>query len=453
MAVLRSDSPPEACRLNRQTVMPDPNTMQVSNASFPQDPHAQLRPPAETGASGARPYRLAILVSHPVQYFAPLFRRLAQQPEIDLTVLYCSLYGAKTVKDPGFGMTITWDIPLLEGYRYKELKNYWRGQPKGFFSYISPGVITELRKGAYDAVIVFGWGDLTSWLAFAGASFTGVPWVLYGDSIILYEDGKGWLKQQVKRFVLGTLFKKTSAFLTMGKLNRLYYRRYGASPDKFFFMPYPVDNQFFHERAMPAKRRREELRAQHGIPSGAVLVLFVGKLVARKRPQDLLAALQILQPSIPELAIAFAGEGELRASLEARISGLKNIYMLGFKNQTKLPEVYGMADILVLPSSEENWGLVLNEAMASGMPVIASDKTGAAADLVKSGENGFVYPCGKIAALAEAIRKLAADPDLRQRMGTRSHDIIQDFGYEKCLEGIVRAVKFIDRQKRIENGE
>lgn len=433
--------------------MPTQNQSQVPHHSLSHGAQTGLQQQEETGASGARPYRLAILISHPVQYFAPLFRRLAQQPEIDLTVLYCSLHGAKTVKDPGFGMTIAWDTPLLEGYRYKELKNYWPGDLKGFFSYISPGIVTELRKGAYDALIVFGWGDLTSWLAFAGASFTGVPWVLYGDSIILYEDGKGWLKQQVKRFVLGTLFKKTPAFLTMGKLNRLYYRRYGASPDKFFFMPYPVDNQFFHERAMSARRRREELRAQHGIPCGAVLVLFVGKLVARKRPQDLLAALQILQPSIPELAIAFAGEGELRVSLESRISGLKNIHMLGFKNQTKLPEVYGMADVLVLPSSEENWGLVLNEAMASGLPVIASDKTGASADIVKSGENGFVYRCGDIDALAEAIRKLATDPELRQRMGTRSHEIIQDFGYEKCLEGIVRAVKFIDWRKRIENGE
>jgi len=396
------------------------------------------------------PFRLAILISHPVQYFAPLFRRLAQQPQIDLTVLYCSLSGARRMNDPGFGVSFAWDIPLLEGYRYKVLKNYWRGQLKGFFSYINPGIVTELRKGNYDAAIIFGWGSLATWTAFGGARLAGIPWMLYGDSIVLYENNKRYLKRQIKRLVLGALFQRTSAFLTMGDLNRLYYQRYGASPSKFFSMPYPVDNEFFYERAMSARRRRNELRARHGIPSEVVLLLSVGKLIARKRPVDLLLALKALQPTCPELAIAYAGDGQLRASVEACRSslGLKNVFMLGFKNQTTLPDIYGMADILVLPSSQENWGLVINEAMASGLPVIASDKTGASADLVNSGENGFVYPCGDIDALAEAVRKLATDPKLLQRMSTRSLEIIKDFGYEKCVEGILKALDSVIGPRR-----
>lgn len=431
-----------------------PNVTVGTNLSFAEASPMDFPDVGNLSTCKGRLYRLAILISHPVQYFAPLLQYLARQPEIDLTVLYCSLQGARTMKDPDFGVSFAWDIPLLKGYRYKKLRNYWPRQPNGFFSCINPGVITELRKGDYDAVIVFGWGSFTNWLAFAGAKLAGIPWMIYGDSIDLYENDRGWTRRRLKHLVLGTLFQNTAGFLTMGKLNRLFYQRYGASPERFFFVPYAVDNQFFHSKAVAARLRGKELRAQHGIPQGAILLLFAGKLIPRKRPEDLLAALQILQPDIPNLAIAFVGDGELCTFLETRISclGVKNAKVLGFKNQTALPDVYAMADILVMPSSRENWGLVVNEAMACGLPVIASHRCGASADIVRDSENGFVYPCGDIGALAQAIRKLATNPDLRRRMGHRSWEIIQSFGYEKCVEGILSALRFAVRKERLRKG-
>lgn len=401
----------------------------------------------------SRPYRLAILTSHPIQYFGPLFRRLAQQTQIDLTVLYCSLRGATPSEDPGFGLSFAWDIPLLEGYKYKILKNYWPGRMEGFFSCLNPGVVSELKAGAYDAVIVFGWGNLTAWLAFVSAQLAGIPWMLYGDSVSLYERENGWLKAKVKTALLASLFRKTAAFLVMGRFNQMFYESYGVSRSKCFPVPYPVDNDFFATAAEQGRQHREEIRATYGIPPNIVLLLFVGKLIPGKRPQDILAVLKHLQPSVPYLGAAFVGEGELRASLETETTkqDLKNVFFLGFKNQTELPEVYAMSDIFVLPSIRENWGLVTNEAMACGLPVVVTNRTGVSGDNVKDGDNGFVYPAGKLGALEKIVHTLAVNPELRNHMGKRSLEIIQNYGYSQCVEGILKALERLRKASQCES--
>jgi glycosyltransferase involved in cell wall biosynthesis len=395
--------------------------------------------------------RLAIVVTHPIQYFSPLFRRLAERPEIRLTVLYGDLVGAKPYKDPGFGRTLAWDIPLLEGYQYKALKNYWPGRVEGSLSFLSPGVIPEIRKGHFDMVVSFGWSTPVCLMALVAARLRGIPVMVYGDSVSLFESRNGWLKRRMKKLVLGALFRRVSAFLTMGTLNRAFYQIYGAPLKRFFFCPCPIDNDFFASRAELARRRREEVRARYGIPADLVLLLFVGKLLPRKRPQDVLAVLERLQPERSSLGAVFVGTGELQFSLEAEIRRLriKNTFLVDFRNQTDLPEIYAIADIFVLPSEYEHWGLVTNEAMACGLPVVLSDMTGAAGDLVEEGKNGFVCRCGDVEALAAAVEKLASDSALRERMGGRSREIIQNFSYNRCVEGILKAVQFIEAEKAV----
>lgn len=427
--------------------MPGPAAAKAKNHPFPQAPFADFRRAVKPGASAGRPFRLAALISHPVQYFSPLFQRLAERPEIDLTVLYCSLQGARAMKDPGFGVSFAWDVPLLKGYRYKELRNCWRWRVDGFFSCANPGAFTELAGGSYDALMAFGWGDLAAWLAFAGAKFAGIPWLIYGDTVSIYQGDSGWLKRQCKRRVLGALFRRTGGFLVSGAFNRRFYEMYGVPPDKCFDAPFAVDADLFARRAAEAGRRRNEIRARLGIPRDSAVFLFAGKLLPRKRPRDLLEALKILQTTAADVSVAFVGEGELRAELEAAISmdRLRGARLLGFRNQTELPEMYAMADALVLPSSWDPKPLVVNEAMACGLPVIVSDRTGVwgPGDIVRNGENGMVYPCGDTSALAAAIHRLAARPELRRRMGRRSFEIVQDFGYERCVNGILSAVKFV----------
>lgn len=355
------------------------------------------------------------------------------------------------MKDPGFGVSFAWDIPLLEGYRYKELKNYWSGQLKDFFSYINPGVIGELKNGPYDAVIIFGWGVFSYWLGFLGAKVAGIPFMLFGDTNVLQESRKSRLKSALRRLLLTSLFSNTAAFLATGSLNQAFYEAMNVPADRCFDAPMVIDNEFYMGRAREAREHRREIREKYGIPTELNLVLFSGKLVPHKRPHDLLSALRILQPAFPRLGVVFVGDGVLRKSLEQEVSwrAVSNVFFLGFRNQSELPEIYASADCLVLPSSIEPRGLVVNEAMACGLPVIVSDRTGVwgPGDILRNGENGFVYPCGSVHALADAIRRLTVDPDLCYRMGRRSQEIIQDFSYEKCVRGILDALSTLPSKK------
>ena len=410
--------------------------------------------PVEAGANKevvgrgecGRRFRLAIVLSHPVQYFSPLFRHLAQQPEIDLTVLYSGLAGALPAMDPGFGLKVAWDRPLLEGYKFKTLKNLWPGPHGRFWSYASPGMVAELWRGRYDAVLVYGWGDLSACLALIAARVANLPCLLTGDSNGIYEKELPWLKARVKKAVLTRLFRKVQAFLVTGPFNRMFYETYGVTDDRLFFAPLAVDNGHFMRRAELARSHRDEIRARYGIPPDVVLLLFVGKLVPWKRPLDIVLTLKKLQPVFPSLGAAWVGEGELRGQLAAEIArhGVEHAYLLGFKNQSELPDLYAMADIFVLPSWVDNMPLVTNEAMASGLPVIASNRTGVCGPqgLVRHGETGFVYPAGNTEALSEAVRELVGDPGLRQTMGRHARQVVEEFGVGRCVDGIVEALRF-----------
>jgi glycosyltransferase involved in cell wall biosynthesis len=408
----------------------------------PPDGHSVL------GGERRRPFRLAIVLSHPVQYFSPLFRRLARERGIDLTVLYSTLAGALPAKDPGFGMTVAWDTPLLEGYNFKVFANLWPGAPAKFWSYASPGIVAELWFRRYDAVLVYGWGYLSAWLALATARTRNLPCMITGDSnyILDVDKEKRRFKARVKKVVLRSLFRKIQAFLVTGPFNGMFYEKYGASSDKFFFAPLAVDNDYFMRKAESARPHKDEIRARYGIPADAILLLFVAKLVPWKRPLDIVFVLKNLQPSFPNLGAAWVGDGELRPQLEAEIAkqGVKHAYLLGFKNQSELPELYAMSDILVLPSWIDNMPLVTNEAMASGLPVIVSNRTGVwgPGNLVRDGETGFVYPASDIEALSGAVRKLAADPALRQAMGRRATGVVREFGLDRCAAGILDALRF-----------
>jgi glycosyltransferase involved in cell wall biosynthesis len=427
----------------------------MTNSAQPLSPSAnQAAEPQviadRSGRQFERPIRLAIILSHPVQYYSPLFRRLAQRPEIDLTVLYSSLAGALPAVDRDFGVTVAWDRPLLEGYKSKALKNFWRGARGGFWSYASPGVMAEMWCGQYDAVLVYGWGHLTAWLAILAAGSTNRAFIITGDSNGLYEKDLPRLKARIKKTVLTTLFRRAGALLVTGPFNRMFYQYYGVRDCKLFFAPLAVDNEYFKRRAELARLHREEIRARYGIPPDVVLLLFVGKLVPWKRPQDILMALKKLQPAFPSLGAAWVGEGELRPQLEAEIMnrGVKHAYVLGFRNQTELPELYAAGDIFVLPSWIDNVGLATNEAMACGLPVIVSNRTGVwgAGGLVRDGETGFVYPACDSEALSKVVGKLVSDLGLRQAMGCRAAKVVEEFGLDRCVKGILDALRFALRQ-------
>lgn len=385
--------------------------------------------------------RLAILTSHPVQYQAPLFRLLAQHPAIDLTVLFCERVGAVEWTDPGFGVAVKWDVPLLEGYRHRFMRNLApKPSVNDFFGLVNPGVVRILRDRPPDALLVYGYVHCTNWLAVGAARALRIPLLLRGESTL--QRRSSGLRRILKPAVLRALFAQVAAFCSIGTLSEEFYRYYGVPGQKLFRTPYAVDNEMFFAQAAALDPSRAEIRRELGISPDQMLVLFSGKLISRKRPLDPLRALE--WPQLRQVIIGYMGDGELRPALEdaARRLAPERVRVFGFKNQQEMAPYYVAADAFVLPSEFETWGLVLNEAMCFGLPVLATTQVGASRDLIRHAWNGFVYPPGDIRALGEGLAALAADPQRREMMGQRSRALIATWNNEACVAGVLAAVEF-----------
>lgn len=393
-------------------------------------------------------YRLAVLASHPIQYQAPLFRALADWPEIDLHVFFCCRWGVERYQDPGFGRSFSWDIPLLNGYPYTFLKNLspWPG-PSRFSGVMNPEIATAIFRRNFDAIWIHGWYLASNWIAWGAAAISRLPMLLRGETSGLAEPAG--LKRKVKRVVLKTFFSQVAGFLAIGTNNANFYRSYGVSERQIFLTPYAVDNTFFLKHARALEGQKLLLRAKEGLPPDRAVILYCGKFQEKKRPMDLLAAFALLNRN-HTASLVFVGDGPLRLEMERFVAErrMAHVYFLGFRNQTELPACYGMADVLVLPSGFEPWGLVLNEAMCFGLPVIVSDRVGAAADLVRDGVNGFIYPAGNIHALADRLQRVLANEQARGEMGKQSRSIINRWGFEEDIAGLLNALHAVAGAKK-----
>ena len=389
------------------------------------------------------PYRLAILASHPIQYQTPLFRALAARSEIDLTVLFCSDWGLKPYRDDGFGQELKWNIPLLDGYRSEVLANKSpRPNLSHFGGLINPGIVRRLRRGNFDALWVHGWARATDWLAMLTVFASGIPVLLRGETNLLPTLPRP--KEKLKKAILTWLFKRVAGFLAIGRYNSEFYKAYGVQKEKVFLVPYAVDNDSFFARGEELLPKKKELKIKLGIPCDLPVILFTGKLLEAKRPLDLLKAFAVVSKAA-RAALVYVGDGPLRPRLEAYVHEfrIQHVYFMGFQNQTELPQFYAIADVFVLPSSFDPWGLVVNEAMCFGLPVIVSDQVGAGGDLVQQGLNGFVYRAGDVSLLAESILEVLADPFRRESMGEMSKNIVRQWSYSEDVKGILSCLQWV----------
>lgn len=391
-----------------------------------------------------KPLKLAYLVSHPIQYQAPMLRLVAQQPEIDLTVFFCSKISLNQFTDPEFKQSITWDVPLLEGYKHRFLPVVGRDDTLGFARPWVYGLKRELKRGEFDALWIHGWGRWSHIWAIVTGRRLGLMVLLRGEAG-LHLDPPCGIKKWVKDHFVKWLIPKVGRFLTIGSQNRAFYLRHGADSRKLYDVPYAVDNGFFQKRAEEASRSREELRRILGLEPGRPVILYASKMIARKCAGDLLEAYARLSPdqrAEPRQYLLFVGDGELRPELEARAAGFgwRSVRFLGFKNQTELPRYYDLCDVFVLPSRQEPWGLVINEVMNAARAVIVSDEVGCGADLVRHGENGYIFPAGDIAGLAHALQQVSADPERMADMGRRSLAIINRWGFDEDIAGLKQAL-------------
>jgi glycosyltransferase involved in cell wall biosynthesis len=378
-----------------------------------------------------------------------MHRALVASGRIDLTVLFCSEFGLKAYHDKGFGKKIQWDVPLLDGYSSFFLRN-WSLNPglNSFWGLLNPGVIGRIAEGRYDAVLVHGWGRATNWIAMLAAIATGTPLLIRGEANLLNPVSR--TKQLLKEIILRPLFARAAGFLSIGRHNTEFYRNYGVPENKIHLTPYAVDNQYWLSQGEALVSKKSGLKQSLGFNHENPIVLFSGKLVAIKRPMDLLRAFEALPESL-NAGLVFLGDGELRADLEAyaRERSVKNTRFVGFKNQTEMAPYYSMADVFVLPSSYEPWGLVVNEALCFGLPVIASDKVGATGDLVQEGVNGFVYPAGDVPALTARLRELlSTSEDRRAAMRAASRRSVIRWSYEEVVRGVLDCLQRVSKPHR-----
>ena len=417
----------------------------MDQASFKSD-----APPAINSDRAASPIRVAYFVSHPIQYQAPLLRLIAQQPDIDLTVFFSSDASVRGYRDAGFGVRVKWDVPLLEGYRSEFLPGIFAADnPAQFAKPLNWGILNRLRKGRFDAVWVSGYDRLAALNAIFGAKLLGLPVILQGESN-LGSRKRSKLVRAAKRMMAPVLKNAISCVVPIGKLNDEYWKHYFGEDFPMFPMPYSVDNKFFLQKALEAAPHRETLRRDLGLSPGKPVILFASKLQTRKRCVDLVEAYIRLSPERgvdPDAFLLIVGDGEERASLEARVreSGLSSVRFLGFRNQTELPAIYNLSDVFVLPSIYETWGLIVNEVMNVGRPIIVTDRVGCQPDLVHDGYNGFVYPVADVERLSQCLRRLLDDPALRASMGENSRQLIQQYNYDQDVAGLRRALAFAVR--------
>ena len=388
------------------------------------------------------PYRVLLVATHPVQYATPIFRRMAHHPKLDILVAFCSLQGAKAGTDPGFGMEVAWDIPLLEGYPWVELRNCaLRPRLGRFFGLVNPGIWKLARSEKFDAIIFFtGYLYSTFWMGFAAAQASRKPLLFATDAHTLGSlDKQNW-KVHLKRWVLPWMYRLPDVVIVPSSGGFELMRSLGIPAERIALTPYTVDNDWWIHQAQNVNRA--EVRGRWGIPLDASVVLFCGKLQPWKRPQDLLRA--FAEANISNAWLAIAGEGPLRASLEeeAKSMGIFNqVRFLGFVNQSALPEVYSSVDLFVLPSDYEAFGVVVNEAMLCGCPVIVSDRVGARFDLLQEGETGFVFPAGDVSSLARILKEVLPDRQRLQIISRAAAHRMASWSPHDNIEATVKAIE------------
>lgn len=378
-------------------------------------------------------FRLAIVVSHPTQYYSPWFRWLAAHAGIQVRVFYLWDFGVKPTHDPRFQTTVQWDVDLLSGYEAEFVPN--RSAHPGaetFRGFDNPELTGRLGGWRPDAVLLFGYAWLSHLKVIGWARLRGIPIIFRGDSHLLGRPAPSWLR----RLGLGLLFRQFRAVAAVGVANRRYFETHGVPASRLFLVPHAVDASLFDPAHQPSRGAAAALRTRLGLTPSTRVFLFAGKFTPAKQPAELLTAFLKLKPE--NAALIFVGDGPEKERLLdlARQAPPGSVHFLPFANQSEMPARYLLADIFVLPSRGlyETWGLAVNEAMHMGVPCLVSDRVGCQLDLVEDGVTGWVFRADDAAQLgAKLAVALTADlPTFRPRVLAR----ISGYTYAAAAAGL-----------------
>jgi glycosyltransferase involved in cell wall biosynthesis len=411
------------------------------------------------GPSGGRrptPYRLAVTATHPVQYQAPLWRELVHSG-VHLRVFYGSTYLSEQGCDPGFGVKFAWDVPLLGGYPYEVLDS--RPFPRimgrlrerwGPGDRFPVGLTKRLREGAFEAVLVHGYVSGTALGAMHAARKTATPIILRGDS---HSHGReASPKRKLWRSMLRLFLRRVSFCLAVGTWNREFWLELGVPSDRIVTSLFAVDADYFRRQLTLFPSRARELRQSWGAREADVVFLFSGRLVPIKAPGLLLRALSLVSPrSGGHVVIVGSGplEGELRR-MRAELS-LDRVHFTGFVNQSEIAHYYAAADVLVMPSTHEPWGLSVNEAQACGCGCIVSDTVGCGPDLIAAFRAGVVFPRDSPSALARCL-ELAFDREERETWRTGAETAAKAASFQDNVRAISTTLEMLRSGPRGRHG-
>ncbi|MEH2092518.1 glycosyltransferase family 4 protein [Nostoc sp.] len=385
--------------------------------------------------------KLAIISTHPIQYYAPWFRYITQSTNLDIRVFYLWNFGITPQIDVGFKQILQWDIPLLDGYEYEFVPNLSSAPGvHHLWGLQNPSLVSQVKAYKPDAVLLMCYNYASIYRFLWHWNSLQIPLLFRGDSHRLLQPNgmKAWARRQF----ITQIYYHFAACLYVGKANYDYFRYHKVSEKSLFFSPHAVDNDRFFTQTESAKQQAMIWKQELGIPSHHAVILFAGKFESKKRPLDLLLA--FLQANIPQVSLLFVGAGPLEKDLKSAAVGQSNIYFAPFQNQSLMPRTYAAADLVVLPSygSSETWGLAINEAMCLSRPVIVSSHVGCAQDLIDRNQNGLIFPAGNVSALASSLREAFCDGERLRGWGEESRKIISQYSYTQATQGLKQAIEY-----------
>lgn len=391
------------------------------------------------GEEGTTPLRLGLLAASPVHYQAPLYRRIAADPRVDFTAIFASSAGLHP-HDAGYGHPVKFANEITSGYRSVFLRKADRNPAGGrFLSLMDLDVVRVLSRARYDALWLHGYNSGTHFLASMTQRATGGELLIREEQTLLHPRSLG--KTIVKEVALRA-FCRGAWGLYIGTQSKLWFEHYGIPPRRLVFTPYCVDNDRLQALATKLSARKAALQTEFGIlPDRTPVVLTVSRLVRSKQTARLLAAFQRVRAQ-RACTLMVVGAGECEPELKATVEreGIPDVVFTGFMDQAAIPKAYACADVFALVSGvHETWGLVVNEAMNFGLPIVVSDKVGCAADLVHSGRNGFIVDSHDDAGLTERLGKLVSDLATRERFGAASREMVSGWSYDEAAQGVLRA--------------
>jgi glycosyltransferase involved in cell wall biosynthesis len=393
--------------------------------------------------------KIAFIVSHPIQYYAPLHRRLAQRSDVAVKVFFTWHGGERAQLDRGFGKAVAWDIPLTDGYECEVVPNTaHRPGTDHFWGLRNPSLVQRVMAWQPDVVHVTGYAFASHLRALRSLRQKGVPVLFRGDSHLL--DGRGpWWRWQIKRRLLRAIFQWPAGFLCVGRANKHYYRTFGVPETKLFDCPHSIETERFAEPEAELERKAEEWREEIGIGREQKLVLFAGKFEDKKQPLPLMRA--FLECGVKDALLLMVGDGEHGAQVRALAAQYPERFrVLPFQNQSKMPLVYRLADLLVLPSAGETWGLAVNEAMACGRPALVSSRVGCHPDVIRPGENGKVFAAGDWRDFQKKLKALI-DTDWQSRR-QKIKSWAKNWTIEKTEDTLIEAARQVLAQTPAFNG-